>query len=233
MSSSAVPSLLQRLSLLDTNTVSDALDFLNLPGATDGLMPLWSGPAIVGRATTIQLGKKQDDKPTTHLIAPVIDAINSGVNNDYGNKSVLVIAGGVSGVSCWGDILANAAVTKGVRGSIIDGYCRDIAGSEAVNYPVYGKGITMISARNRIVQVSAGKPVEMAGTTVHSGDYVIADRCGTVFIPAVNTIQVIALAEKIQGRQEGMVAEVRSGRAVSEVMHDKAFTAIYETSGEL
>ncbi|MCI1040473.1 RraA family protein, partial [Pseudomonas putida] len=32
---------LERLAVLDTNTVSDALDFLQLPGATNGLMPLW------------------------------------------------------------------------------------------------------------------------------------------------------------------------------------------------
>jgi hypothetical protein len=31
--------LLNRLASLDTNTVSDALDFLSLPGATYGLRP--------------------------------------------------------------------------------------------------------------------------------------------------------------------------------------------------
>lgn len=33
--------ILDRLSALDTNTVSDALDFPGLPGATYGLLPLW------------------------------------------------------------------------------------------------------------------------------------------------------------------------------------------------
>ncbi|OOQ81923.1 hypothetical protein PEBR_40964 [Penicillium brasilianum] len=40
-------SILERLSALDTNTVSDALDFLNLEGATYGLRPLWACPKIV------------------------------------------------------------------------------------------------------------------------------------------------------------------------------------------
>ncbi len=210
---------LDRLKGLDTNTVSDALDFLGLPGATFGLRPLWACPKIVGRASTIQLGPKTDAKPSVHLVSPVIDAVTS-------DDRVLVIAGGVDGISCWGDILANAARARGIRGSVIDGMTRDIEGSETIGYPVYGRGITMISARNRVVQIDSGIPVQMAGVTVHPDDFVIADRCGTVFIPAARMDEVLDLGERIARRQEGMVAAVRSGRPVAEVMHDKEFEAI-------
>lgn len=210
---------LDRLAAFDTNTVSDALDFLGLAGATYGLRPLWDCPRIVGRASTIQLGPKKEAKPTVHLISPVIDAVTS-------DDRVLVIAGGAEGISCWGDILANAAVAKRVRGSVIDGLSRDIEGSESVNYPVYGRGVTMISARNRVIQIDSGQPVQMAGVTVHEDDYVIADRCGTVFVPAARIEDVLAMAERIARRQDGMVAAVRAGRSVAEVMHDKEFEAI-------
>ncbi|RNM06361.1 RraA family protein [Dickeya undicola] len=211
---------LERLAALDTNTVSDALDFLGLPGATYGLRPLWQCPKIVGRASTIQLGPKVDSHLTVHLISPVIDDINT-------DDRVLVIAGGIEGVSCWGDILANAAKARQIRGSVIDGMSRDIDGSEVIGYPVYGRGITMISARNRVVQQDAGNPVHMAGVTVRQDDYVIADRCGTVFIQAARIDEVLELGERIVCRQDGMVAAVRAGRAVAEVMHDKAFEAIH------
>lgn len=213
-------SILNRLAALDTNTVSDALDFLQLPGATYGLRPLWACPKIVGRASTIQLGAKTDAQPTVHLISPVIAEIDS-------DDRVLVIAGGLEGVSCWGDILANAAVARGVRGSVIDGLSRDIEGSESVGYPVYGRGVTMISARNRVVQIDSGKPVQMAGVTVREDDYVIADRCGAVFVPADRIEDVLVLGERIARRQDGMVQAVRQGRSVADVMHDKEFDAIH------
>lgn len=213
------PSALDRLALYDTNTVSDALDFLNLPGATYGLRPLWDCAKIVGRASTIQLGPKGDAKPTVHLISPVIDAVTT-------MDRVLVVSGGLNGISCWGDILANAAVAKRVRGTVIDGMSRDIDGSASVNYPVYGRGVTMISARNRIVQLHSGQPVQMAGVTVQQDDYVIADRCGTVFVAANRIEEVLDLAERINTRQEAMVVAVRAGRSVTEVMHDKEFDAI-------
>lgn len=212
-------SLLDRIQALDTNTVSDALDFLGLPGATVGLRPLWDCPKLVGRASTIQLGPKTDAMPTVHLISPVIDAVSA-------DDRVLVIAGGVDGISCWGYILANAARAKGIRGSVIDGMSRDIEGSESIGYPVYGRGITMISARNRVVQIDSGNPVRMAGVTVRQDDLVIADRCGTVFIPAARVEEVLDLGERIARRQEAMVAAVRAGRPVAEVMHDQAFESI-------
>lgn len=217
---------LQRLAALDTNTVSDALDFLQLSGATFGLRPLWNCPKIVGRASTIQLGPKAGSAPTAHLISPVIAGIAS-------DERILVIAGGVDGISCWGDILANAAQVKGIRGSVIDGNSRDIEGSEAIGYPVYGRGVTMISARNRVVQVSAGQPVDMAGIAVREDDYVIADRCGTVFVPAGRIAEVLDLGERIARRQDGMVRAVRSGRSVADVMHDKEFEAIQSGSAQL
>ncbi|WP_434630723.1 RraA family protein [Pseudomonas sp. Z1-29] len=211
--------LLQRLALLDTNTVSDALDFLGLPGATVGLRPLWSCPKIVGRASTVLLAAKTDNAPTVHLITPVIERIDS-------DDRVLVIAGGLDGVSCWGDILANAAVGKQIRGTVIDGYSRDIDGSATIGYPVYGRGVTMVSARNRVIQIDSAVTLDIAGVPVSEDDFVIADSCGTVFVPQAHIEKVLDLGERIARRQDGMVEAVRGGRSVAEVMHDRQFEAI-------
>lgn len=211
--------MLVRLAKLDTNTVSDALDFLNLKGATYGIRPLWDCPKIVGRASTIQLGPKADTQPTVHLISPVIASITS-------SDRILVISGGTEGISCWGDILANAAKVKGIRGSIINGMSRDIEGSESIDYPVYGRGITMISARNRLIQIASGTTVHIDDVAVNEDDYVIADRCGTVFVPASRIVEVLDLADRIATRQNDMVQAVRAGQSVEDVMHDKKFEAI-------
>jgi regulator of RNase E activity RraA len=211
--------ILERLAALDTNTVSDALDFLKLQGATYGLRPLWDCPKIVGRASTVQLGPKTGTAPTSHLITPVISAVTT-------DDRILVIAGGLEGISCWGDIIANASKVKGIRGTIIDGMSRDIDGSRDVGFPVYGRGVTMISARNRMVQTDSGTPIHVRGVIVKQDDYVIADRCGTVFIPAGRIEEVLDLGERIDRRQNFMVQEVRAGKPVSEVMHDSQFDAI-------
>lgn len=211
--------LLDRLAALDTNTVSDALDFLGLKGATAGLRPLWSCPKIVGRASTVLLGPKGDNLPTVHLITPVVEGIDS-------DDRVLVIAGGLEGISCWGDTLANAAVSKRVRGTVIDGFSRDIDGNASIGYPVFGRGVTMISARNRVVQIDSAVTITVAGVEVSEDDYVIADNCGTVFVPQAAIEQVVTIGERITRRQNAMVDAIRAGRSVAEVMHDSQFDAI-------
>ncbi|KAK7227787.1 hypothetical protein V2G26_015790 [Clonostachys chloroleuca] len=216
--------VLGRLSALDSNTVSDALDFLNLPGATYGILPLWNCPKIVGRASTVKLGPKvEGTTPTTHLITPVIEATTT-------DDRVLVIAGGMEGISSWGDIIANAAQMKNIRGTVIDGWSRDINGSRDIGYPVFGRGITMISARNRMIQLESGTRVEMRGVAVDQDDFVIADECGTVFVPAGRIDEVLDLGERIDGRQNAMVKQVRAGFSVAEIMHDKQFEAIASSS---
>ncbi|WP_350575502.1 RraA family protein [Pseudomonas sp. HY2-MNA-CIBAN-0224] len=211
--------LLDRLAALDTNTVSDALDFLGIKGATAGLRPLWNCPKIVGRASTVLLGPKGDNLPTVHLITPVVERIDS-------DDRVLVIAGGLEGISCWGDTLANAAVSKRVRGTVIDGFSRDIDGNASIGYPVFGRGVTMISARNRVVQIDSAVTITVAGVEVSEDDYVIADNCGTVFVPQASIEQVVTIGERITRRQNAMVDAVRAGRSVAEVMHDSQFDAI-------
>ncbi|WP_134612382.1 RraA family protein, partial [Pseudomonas aeruginosa] len=155
------------------------------------------------------------------MITPVVERVTTP-------DRVLVIAGGVEGISSWGDILANASQQKGIRGSVIDGFSRDIKGSESIGYPVFGRGVTMISARNRLVQIDAGCAVSMAGVTVNEDDYVIADECGTVFVPAAAIKEVLDLAERIDRRQASMVEAVRAGRSVESVMHDSQFEAIQQ-----
>ncbi|MQU41972.1 MULTISPECIES: RraA family protein [Pseudomonas] len=213
------PCLLDRLAALDTNTVSDALDFLGIKGATAGLRPLWNCPKIVGRASTVLLGPKGDNLPTVHLITPVVERIDS-------DDRVLVIAGGLEGISCWGDTLANAAVSKRVRGTVIDGFSRDIDGNASIGYPVFGRGVTMISARNRVVQIDSAVTITVAGVEVSEDDYVIADNCGTVFVPQAAIEQVVTIGERITRRQNAMVDAIRAGRSVAEVMHDSQFDAI-------
>jgi regulator of RNase E activity RraA len=209
--------MLDRLRALDTCAVSDALDTLQLPGATTGIRPLWpAAEPVVGRARTVLAGPRQSDGPAQHIAAAAIEAADPG--------EVIVIAnGGRTDVSSWGGILTLAALGRGLGGVVIDGACRDIAESEQAGFPVFGRAVVPVSARGRIVQLGMGEPVEFAGVTVRPGDVVLADRNGVVFIPAADLDRVVTLAERIVAREAAMADAVRDGHPVTEVMHDSKF----------
>ena len=119
------------------------------------------------------------------------------------------------------------AVSAGV---VIDGACRDIAESEDQAFPVFGRAVVPVSARGRIVQLAMDQPVSVADATVESGDLVLADRNGVVFVSAAQIEPVLAMAEKIVAREAAMADAVTDGQAVSEVMHDSRFPTIEETA---
>lgn len=215
-------SILKRLAAQDTNTVSDALDLLGLPGATTGVRPQWNCPKIVGRAITVEMAPKTDDKIQQHPVTGVIDAAGKP-------GTVMVVAnGGRMDVSGWGDIVSNACQVRGVHGAVIDGVCRDIEGSEAIGFPVFARGVVPVSARIRSIQKSGMEPVMFGGVRVRPGDYVVADRCGTVFVEAERIGEVIDLAEKTASRQAEMIRSIRAGGAVATAMHDREFEAVKE-----
>jgi 4-hydroxy-4-methyl-2-oxoglutarate aldolase len=210
--------MLEILKEYDTNVISDCLDYLELDGAVPGVIPLWGHPKTVGICSTIEVMRKTDDVEGIHGFTHVIDSAEP--------DSVFVVVGAPGGVSCWGDIVSHAALKKGARGTIIDGCARDTAGCEAVGYPVYGTGVTMVSARNRLVTKSAGEPIIFRGIEVCPGDYVIADRCGVVFIPASRITEVLDLAAELEKKQAEMVARIAAGGSSKEAMHDREFSKV-------
>jgi regulator of RNase E activity RraA len=208
--------LVERLAALDTCAVSDALDHLGLPGATVGIRPLWACPKIAGRAVTVKVVPAGATKPAAHLATPAIEAAAPG-------DVIVVDNAGRVDVSSWGDILSNASKTKGIAGVVIDGACRDIDGSREAGFPVYGRAVVPVTARSRVVQESFNQPVSVAGADVSPGDLVIADGSGVVFVPRSRAEEVLSAAERLAAKEAAMIAAVRAGRSVVEVMKDTAF----------
>ena len=214
--------LLTRLAGLNTGAVSDALDVYGLAGATNGLLPLNHRKRVVGQASTVQLGVIAKRKGQTHFLTSAIKAIEA-------RDQVLVVAGGVDGIACWDGSLNAAAVRRSIVGSVIDGMCRAADGISN-DYPVFGMGLTTISGERRISHVSSGVPVVVAGVVVHPGDYVIADRCGTVFIPASMIESVVATAELIARKQADIADAIRSGQPLLRLMPEQQLEAVCKPS---
>jgi hypothetical protein len=71
--------IIERLAKLDSCALSDALDSLNLKGATWGVRPQWPCPKIAGRAVTMKIKPAGLEQPRQHLgTAPVEAAHHLG-----------------------------------------------------------------------------------------------------------------------------------------------------------
>ena len=213
--------LIERLSKLDSCTVSDALDRLGLKGATLGIRPMWPCPRICGRAVTVKLKPQGSVRPARHLGTEAIDTAAPG--------DVLVMElSGRTDVPGWGGLLSLAAKVKGLAGIVIDGACRDIDDSAEVEFPVFAKAVVPITARGRVMQDSVNEDIQFAGTQVHPGDLVVADGSGVIIVPHERAEDIISAGEEIAAREAAMAKAVREGTSIVEVLEKGGYESMLD-----
>ena len=201
-----------RLLQLDSCALSDALDSMQLPAAITGLAPLSSDRRIAGPAVTVRLAPdKPVDTAPRHLGTMAIESASGG--------EVIVIEHS-SGVECagWGGVLSAGARLRNIAGVVIDGLARDIDEARELAFPIFARGATARTARNRVWEQECNEPVNIAGTTVRPGDWIVADASGVVALPLEHLEEIIARAERVAARERLMVEALRKGERVTEVL---------------
>ena len=201
----------ERFEKLSSTNVSDAMDALGYKGATRGIRPMiqrWN--KIVGPAVTMRMTAAGLTPQKTHL------GMNAIASAEKGNV-IVIDTGGRMDSSCWGGILANAAKTKGVAGTVIDGCCRDLDDCIEADYTVYARGTVVCTARGRVIEESTNQMVQFGGVQVRPGDVVMGDSSGIVIVPQEAVDAVLAKAEELWQKEEDMIAEIRAGADILEV----------------
>lgn len=204
--------IVERLEALDVCAVSDAKDSLGLPPAISGLARQSGEGLLAGRVRTVELveGTPSADIPKVHLCARAIISSTT--------ETVIVVAHPGIDAGGWGGVLSTGAQLAGVRGVVLDGPTRDRDEAVGLGFPIFAKGNTAKTARGRVYERATGEPIEIDGQRVEDGDFVIADGAGVVFISAAEAERVIAAAERIVRKEKAMVASLRDGNPITEVM---------------
>ena len=204
--------VVSRLSRLDACAVSDALDKLGLTGAVTGLQRLSSSRRICGRVITVKM-EKDDGRPAAsrHLATTAIESAEPG------DVIVMEQRTGID-AACWGGNLSFGARLRQVAGVVVEGPARDIDEAREYDFPVFARTATSRTARGRIVETGTNVPITVGDVAVTPGDFVVADGSAVVFIPQSEIERVLDAAEAIAERERAMVAALREGTPISQVM---------------
>jgi regulator of RNase E activity RraA len=126
----------------------------------------------------------------------------------------------LSGVdaACWGGNLSLGAKLRQVSGVIVEGPARDIDEARDYDFPVFARSATSRTARGRIVETGTNVPIVVGDVTVNAGDFVVADASAVVFVAQADIERVLDAAEAVAARERAMVAALREGTPISEVM---------------
>ena len=212
---------IERASKLDTATLSDALDRLNLDGQCYRIKPRSPNFRMAGRAWTLLYGPAGKPPGT---VGDYIDDIPPG--------SVIVLDNrGREDATVWGDILTEIAHKKGIAGTVIDGINRDVALCLELEYPIYSRDSWMRTGKDRVQVEATEVPVSIGGVRVCPGDLMRGDADGVVVIPKAQEEKVLEAAEQIQAAEDSIRASVRTGMSLREAREKHRYHSLQTRSG--
>jgi len=87
-------------------------------------------------------------------------------------------------------------ITKGARGIIIDGGCRDTDEVILQKCPVWCRYISKTMVQGRLEFESMNKPINCGGVKVTPGDVIVADGDGVIVVPRDRALEVAKYAAR-------------------------------------
>ncbi|PLP96460.1 RraA family protein [Cupriavidus pauculus] len=213
-------SLLDAAGALSTAEISDALDYLKLPGSALGIGLQAGEPRIFGQAFTVAFVPVDTATPGT--VGDYLDDIPEGA------VAVLDNSGRVD-CTVWGGIMSQIAAHRGIAGTVINGVCRDTEEAQKANYPLYARGRFMRTGKDRVQVSTVGAVVSLGDVRVKPRDYIVADADGVVVIPAARAAEVFERAIRTREVEGKILEAALAGASLGEARRQFGYHTLQRT----
>lgn len=171
-----------RLAILGTASVHEAAGGIGALPAAIG--PIWDGARLCGPARTVET------PPGDNLW------IHRALARCEPGEVLVVACGDGYEFGYWGDLLATAAVARGLGGLVIDGCVRDGDRLREVGLPTFGRGRSIRGTTKAPGGGGHDRPIRIGEVVVRPGDVVHGDGDGVVVVPAAALAEVVGAAEQ-------------------------------------
>ncbi|MAT06158.1 MAG: acyl transferase, partial [Acidimicrobiaceae bacterium] len=122
---------------------------------------------------------------------------------------IVVVQDTDQGPGClWGEVNSTICQAMGALGVVTDGLVRDLNEVGPMGFQYLARGVGVARANTKVT--STGVPVEVGGVRFRPGDIIHADRHGAVVVPDDRIDDVLAGADRVTNREQGLLDWVRS-----------------------
>ena len=205
-----VPDVLRDLT---SALVADALDALGLRDQTAAsrVKPLFKGARIVGRVYPVSV-----IEDLTEPAEPYAGEMGALAAMSPGDVGIYAVEGG-SRAAAWGELFSYGAIGRGAVGAVVDGCVRDVRQIEELGFPVFASDTSPLDTRARARVDTHGSRIEFAGVSVQSGDLIVADHDGVIFVPLSEVDAVASLVSKRKPLERGARDDLMAGMQIHDV----------------
>lgn len=145
---------------------------------------------------------------------PVHRAVGAASAGDV----LVVEAGGAGEFGYFGEVLARAAMARGIAGLVIGGGVRDANQMIALGFPVFAAGRCIRGTTKRADGLgSVGTPVVLGGVVIRRGDVIVGDGDGVVAIEAGRFPAVLAAGHARAAQEAGIFSRIAAGETTLDI----------------
>ncbi len=201
---------------LSTPVLSDAMDELGIACTIPGLTAQrFHQPTVAGFAMTAKFVVAERDESAYRFGGGVGRPLEKVLQEMARGDMVVMDLGGTQTASSWGGLASRLASMKGVKGTVVNGTCRDVAEIRGIGYPVWAVGAFPRRSRNEFAFGSMRQEVVIGGVVISPGDVVVADASGVVCVPRGRAGEVLKLAMQIQETEWELLSQIERGDVVN------------------
>lgn len=207
------PDLIEYLKSVDSPTLSNAIELLNLRHCRDGFVPVEMRALfpefgrMVGYAVTAQVETVTDCYPRS--IDSFVELYRAVGNSPKPAIVVLQEVGGhPSYAAHCGEVMATVFKRQGAIGLVSDCAVRDIPEVRALGFHFFARGAVVSHANFHIVRV--GVPVQIIGMPVSTGDILHGDENGLLTVPRDCEKRIADAVSQVRTRERKLMDWIRS-----------------------
>jgi len=218
--------LIAYLKTVDTATLANAIELLNLRPRAEGFASLelrclfpefgpMCGYAVTAQVETVTLGAPRTEEAYVELF----EAVEASPK-----PAVLVmqeIGGDRDRATHAGEVMATIFTRLGAIGLVSDCGVRDLTAVRKIGFHYFARGAVASHATNRIVRT--GVPVEITGVTIRPGDMLHADENGLITVPESGREKLHDLVDQILAKEQKLLDFVRASEFTAGQMRGRFF----------
>jgi len=218
--------LISFLKTVDTATLANAIELLNLRPRSEGYASLdlkclfpefgpMCGYAVTAQAETVTLGSPKTEEAFVELFEAV----------ERSPKPAVVVLQEIGGdrdrATHAGEMMATIFTRLGGIGLVSDCGVRDLTAVRKMGFHYFARGAVASHASYRIVRT--GVPVEITGVTIRTGDMLHADENGLITVPESGRETLPALVEQILSKERALLDFVRGSGFTAAQLRGRLF----------